>query len=50
MLDMGKVDADSRDNNGWTPLSRATANGHEAVVKLLLHTGNVEAQLKDNYG
>jgi ankyrin repeat protein len=29
------VDADSKDNNGQTPLSWAAASGHEAVVKLL---------------
>lgn len=29
------VNANSMDNDGQTPLSRAIANGHEAVVKLL---------------
>jgi len=24
------------DNNGWTALTRAAMNGHEAVVKILL--------------
>jgi ankyrin repeat protein len=29
------VDVDSKANNGRTPLSWATENGHDAVVKLL---------------
>ena len=29
------VDVDSKDNNGRTPLSYATWNVHEAVVKML---------------
>jgi hypothetical protein len=32
---------------GQTPLWWAAENGHEAVVKLLLETGKVEADLKD---
>ncbi|KAK3290943.1 uncharacterized protein B0H64DRAFT_49913 [Chaetomium fimeti] len=35
LLQTGQVDVDSKDNNGWTPLSWAAANGHEAVVCLL---------------
>ncbi|KAF2463616.1 ankyrin, partial [Lindgomyces ingoldianus] len=35
LLDSGKVDADSKDMAGRTPLSWATRRGHEAVVKLL---------------
>jgi hypothetical protein len=36
LLNTGKVDADSKDNNGRPPLSWAAENGHEEVVKLLL--------------
>src|ERR1700728_2893624 len=42
LLDTGKVDADSKDKGGQTPLSRA-ARGHEAVVKLLLGVSEVDA-------
>jgi ankyrin repeat protein len=51
LLETGKVDVDSKDNNyGRTPLSWAAENGHEAVVKLLLETGKVDVDSKDNYG
>ncbi|KAL8299133.1 hypothetical protein RB593_009145 [Gaeumannomyces tritici] len=50
LLATDKVDADSKDNNGRTPLSWAAANGHEAVVKLLLGTGKVDVDSKDNNG
>jgi ankyrin repeat protein len=36
LLETGKVDVDSKDSDGQTPLSLATENGHEAVVQLLL--------------
>lgn len=32
------------DSAGWTPLPRAAAKGHEAVVKLLLETGQVDVE------
>ena len=39
-----------RDSRGWTPLSYAAENGHEAVVKLLLEKG-AELETKDlHYG
>ena len=44
------VDVDPRDSNGQTPLLRATANGHEAVVKLLVKRDDVEADSKDMDG
>jgi ankyrin repeat protein len=50
LLETGKVEADSKDSFGQTPLSRAAENGHEAIVKLLLETGKVEADSKNNYG
>ncbi|KAI0147300.1 hypothetical protein GGR57DRAFT_258771 [Xylariaceae sp. FL1272] len=39
--------ADARDSGGQTPLSWAAERGHEAVVKLLLATGKVDADARD---
>ncbi|KAL6886871.1 hypothetical protein GGI43DRAFT_388490 [Trichoderma evansii] len=38
LLDRGRVDPDSRDKNGNTPLYMAVKNGHQPIVKLLLET------------
>jgi ankyrin repeat protein len=35
LLETGKVEVDSKDKNGLTPLSWAAENGHEVIVKLL---------------
>ncbi|KAI8626567.1 ankyrin repeat-containing protein [Xylariaceae sp. FL1651] len=48
LLNTGKVDVDSKDNYGQTPLSWAAEKGHEAVVQLLLNTGKVDVDSKDN--
>ncbi|KAF5120440.1 Ankyrin repeat, PH and SEC7 domain containing protein secG [Metarhizium anisopliae] len=50
LLSSDKVDVDSKDKTGRTPLSRAAEKGHEAVVKLLLETGRVNLEAKDKYG
>jgi ankyrin repeat protein len=42
-----EVSADTKDNDGRTPLSWAAAQGYEAVVKLLLAREDVEADAKD---
>jgi ankyrin repeat domain-containing protein 50 len=48
LLETGKVDVDSKDtNNGRTPLWWAAENGHEAVVKLLLETMDVDSKDTD---
>jgi hypothetical protein len=39
LLKTGKVEVNSKDKNGLTPLSWAARNGHEAIVKLPLATG-----------
>ena len=49
-VDTSKADVDSKDNYGRTPLLNAAANGHEAVVKLLVATGKADVDSKDNYG
>ncbi|RYP64079.1 hypothetical protein DL771_008938 [Monosporascus sp. 5C6A] len=43
-----KYNPDSRDGYNRTPLSWAAGNGHEAIVKLLLETKEVDADWKDN--
>ena len=49
LLDKGAA-VDSKGRFGWTPLRVAAANGHEAVVKLLLATGKVDADSEDTIG
>ena len=50
LLESGKVDVDSKDKHGQTPLSGAAEGGHEAVVKLLLESGKADVDSKDKYG
>ncbi|KAF2685037.1 hypothetical protein K458DRAFT_430639 [Lentithecium fluviatile CBS 122367] len=50
LLQIGKVDVDSRDNSGRTPLSWAAEKGNETMVKLLLESGKVDVDSKDNSG
>ncbi|KAK1762028.1 hypothetical protein QBC33DRAFT_582006 [Phialemonium atrogriseum] len=44
------IDVDLKDQDGQTPLSWAARNGHEAVVKQLLDTGQVDIDSKDSDG
>ncbi|KAL8310332.1 hypothetical protein RB597_010257 [Gaeumannomyces tritici] len=41
---------EEKDKDGRTALSRAAGEGYEAVVQLLLNTGQVEVDVKDNDG
>jgi ankyrin repeat protein len=51
LVETGKVDVDSKDTAGQTPLLRAVGQGHAAVVKLLVETGKVNVDSKDTaYG
>lgn len=51
LLETGLAELHSKDDpNGWTPLYVAAWYGHEAVVKLLLATGCVDADSKDIHG
>ncbi|KAK2608997.1 hypothetical protein QQS21_002477 [Conoideocrella luteorostrata] len=50
VLSSDTVDVSLKDRNGQTPLSWATQNGHEAVVKLLLETGRVGVEVEDRNG
>ncbi|KAL7948676.1 nacht and ankyrin domain-containing protein [Trichoderma barbatum] len=43
------VKVDLKDRYGRTPLSWVAENGHEAVVKLLISTGQVDVDSKDRY-
>ncbi|KAF8850876.1 hypothetical protein BDZ45DRAFT_557007, partial [Acephala macrosclerotiorum] len=45
----GKVEVDSKNGYGQTPLSWAARKGNETIVKLLLETGKVEVDSKDGY-
>ncbi|KFY02547.1 hypothetical protein V490_00460, partial [Pseudogymnoascus sp. VKM F-3557] len=46
----GGADVKAKDPLGWTPLSRAALDGHHAVVKLLLDTGEVDVESKGPFG
>jgi ankyrin repeat protein len=51
LLDTGKVNLESKDSLGRTPLSLAAEYGHDAVVRLLLNTGKVNLDSEDSkYG
>ncbi|KAH3462598.1 hypothetical protein KXW89_007969, partial [Aspergillus fumigatus] len=50
LLNTGRVDLESKDSDGQTPLSWAAENGHEGIVKLLLDTGRVDVESKDSDG
>jgi ankyrin repeat protein len=50
LLQIGKVDVNSRDKSGRTPLSWAAEKGDETLVKLLLESGKVDVDSKNNSG
>jgi hypothetical protein len=45
-----KTEVDSKDDFDRTPLLLAARKGHEAIVKLILATGNVEVDAKEAWG
>lgn len=50
LLETGKVNVDSKDKHGQTPLWHAADGGNSTVAKLLLETGKAEVDWKDNGG
>jgi len=46
LLETGKVDANSKDNNRLTSLSYAAMNGQETIVQLFHEKGNADAALE----
>jgi ankyrin repeat protein len=50
LLGTGKVDVDSKDESGRTPLSWAAEKGRGPIVKMLLDIGKVDVDSKDNDG
>ncbi|PTB63706.1 hypothetical protein BBK36DRAFT_1125149, partial [Trichoderma citrinoviride] len=51
LLAIGEADIDRKDSiYGRTALGWASANGHEAVVQLLLETDKVDVNTTDNNG
>ncbi|KKZ68821.1 hypothetical protein EMCG_00985 [[Emmonsia] crescens] len=52
LLKSGKVEVDSKDNDGRTPLSYAIESGcgNEKAIELLLELGNANADLTDGFG
>ena len=50
LLATDKVNPDSKDSKGQTPLSWAARNGHDATVQLLLATEKVDPDSRDTYG
>ncbi|KAF2194730.1 hypothetical protein K469DRAFT_527935, partial [Zopfia rhizophila CBS 207.26] len=45
-----KVDVESKDKSGRTPLSLAAGYWYEPVVKVLLKTGKADVESKDKSG
>lgn len=50
LVERDDVKADSKDEEGRTPLWLAAESGHEQVVKLLVERDDVEADSKDKEG
>ena len=48
LLDIDKVDVDSKEEHGQTPLFLAASDSYEAIVRLLLDIGKVDVDSKDN--
>ena len=50
LLKSDSVDADSKCNVGWTPLSWAAREDRETIVQLFLEKDDIEADSKDKNG
>jgi hypothetical protein len=49
-VERDNIEADLKDEDGRTPLSRAPEEGHEAVARLLVEQDDIEADSKDEDG
>jgi ankyrin repeat protein len=47
LLDIGRVEVNLKDGDGWTLVSTASSNGHKSAVKLLLNTSISSLSLDD---
>ncbi|RDW62198.1 hypothetical protein BP6252_11631 [Coleophoma cylindrospora] len=50
LLDAGKVEVDTKDKYGMTPLSYASEKGYKSIIQLLLDTGKAEVNARNKSG
>lgn len=50
LLGTGRVDANARDDDGWTPLHHAACCRSSEVIRLLVEVGNVDVDARDHKG
>ena len=50
LLSQKKVDINSKNRGGWTPLILAASHGHSEIVELLLAQSGIDINVKDKDG